>query len=126
MEKARLQASSEEAPHSAGQHMDIPAQAFLSCQAGKGADDLQKTHSHGHTNQRALVQGDNTKPASGPLVLCPSILKIDVFELSSFNLSERYSRRLARNIFPRNESIESAKRINRTLNDLKGHSRSRD
>lgn len=73
-----------------------------------------------------LGQGDNTKPASGLLVLCPSIPKTDAFELSSFHLPERYSRRLARNIVPRNEPIESSKRINRTLNDLKGHSRFED
>lgn len=59
-----------------------------------------KTHPHDRADQLALGQGDSEKPASGLLALCPSVLNTEAFELSFLNLPERYSRRLAREVFP--------------------------
>lgn len=76
--EAILQASGEEAAHSARKLMVIPAQAFLRRLVGKGAGDMQKTHSHGGADQRALGRGHSTKPALGQLALCPSILNTSI------------------------------------------------
>lgn len=64
----------------------------------KGAGDLQDPLPW-QADQLALGQRDSVKPGSGLLALCPSVLNTEACELSFLNLPERYSRRLARQVF---------------------------
>lgn len=92
------------------------------CQVGKRclklAEDLPPQQG---CSISIVLQGNRARPAHRVASLWSSILSMGTFELGFLNLAERYSKMLATASFPGNWYIDAARRINRTLNDLKGH-----